>query len=714
MCPAWAVINEGGICLIDKDYLKKVYSGFLGMNIGVRLGAPVESKVWTYERIKEVYGNIRGYIREYKNFAADDDVNGPVFFIRALYDDARGRELTAEDVGRAWLNYIRDGIGMLWWGGYGISTENTAYINLKNGIKPPRSGSAEQNGIILAEQIGGQIFIDTWGLVLPDNPEKAADYAEMAASVSHDKNGIYGARFIAACISKAFKTNDIYKIIETGLKNIPADCSYYKVVEAVLDFYEKNPEDFRLCRDYINKNWGYDKFGGVCPIIPNAGVCIMSMLYGKGSFSRAIEIAVMCGWDTDSNAGSLGTILGVANGINGIDGELRKPVNDFIVTSSISGYLNIIDAPSISKELALLGYRLSNEEPPVEIANSLKTGELYFDFSLPGSTHGFRLSNNNKFMISNKNRFGYKTKGCLEVLFDRITRDDSCRVYYKPFYKREDFDDERYSPVFSPKVYSGQNISMKVYLDKWEGKDINATPYVRKAFNKAILDLPAVNLKDNEWNDIEFVIPDTDGDVIDEAGIIVNTTADIKSRSSGRIYIDEFHVSGRSKYSIDFSKQSYEFGSVTPFSHNNGTWSIESGKMKCTSEGSCEAYTGNYYMKDFKIKAVIEPLSGYSHNIAFRAKGIKLGYHAGFDGINTVSLILNNFGFTRLITVPYKWKFKKRYTFEIEALGNNIRFSIDGRILIDFNDDTFDHGMFGFSKFDEGEAYISDVQVKEI
>ena len=96
---------------------------------------------------------------------------------------------------------------MFWWGGYGISTEHTAYLNLKHGIPAPQSGSIEQNGPVLAEQIGGQIFIDTWGFSIPDNPKKAADYGQTAASVSHDRNGLYGARFICAAISRAFVTN---------------------------------------------------------------------------------------------------------------------------------------------------------------------------------------------------------------------------------------------------------------------------------------------------------------------------------------------------------------------------------------------------------------------------------------------------------------------------------------------------------------------------
>ena len=136
--------------MIPNDYLEKVYAGFLGMNMGIRLGAPVEPSFWTCEKIKEVYGNITGYVKDYKNFAADDDVNGPVFFLRALYDDAKDRDLQAEDVGRAWLNYSREGIGMFWWGGYGVSTEHTVYLNLKKGYKVPLSGSERVNGKILS------------------------------------------------------------------------------------------------------------------------------------------------------------------------------------------------------------------------------------------------------------------------------------------------------------------------------------------------------------------------------------------------------------------------------------------------------------------------------------------------------------------------------------------------------------------------------------
>ncbi|NQD68663.1 ADP-ribosylglycohydrolase family protein, partial [Bacillus haikouensis] len=440
---------------MPENYLEKVYAGFLGMNVGIRLGAPVEPPVWTDKRIKEVFGDIRGYTKEYKTFAADDDANGPVFFMRALYDDASDRELTAEDVGKAWLNYSREGIGMFWWGGEGISTEHTAYMNLTRGIPAPQSGSIEMNGLIEAEQIGGQIFIDTWGLLFPGCIEKAAAYAERAASVSHDGNGVYGAKFMAACIAKAFEAASIGDILDAGLSVIPEDSTYSSVVNAVRAFHRENPSDFRACRQYLEDEWGYDKYTGVCHIIPNAGVCILALLYGEGDFARTIEIATMCGWDTDCNAGNVGTIAGVFHGIKGIPDHYRKPINDFICTSSVSGYLNVLDIPTFSKEVTLLGYKLAECEAPAELVEGFKPGEVYLDFMLPGSTHGFRTDNSFKSLLYPSDKVGLDGRGSLKVVIDRMIESDRSKIFYKPFYRRNEFNDEKYKPTFAPTVYSG-------------------------------------------------------------------------------------------------------------------------------------------------------------------------------------------------------------------------------------------------------------------
>lgn len=700
--------------MIPNNYLEKVYSGFLGMNIGIRLGAPVEPTIWSYDRIFNTYGEINEYVKDFKNFAADDDVNGPVFFLRALIDDAKDRPLQAQDVARAWMNYAREGVGMFWWGGYGISTEHTAYLNLKSGIEAPQSGSIQQNGKILAEQIGGQIFIDTWGLVHPCDPKGAADAGETAASVSHDGEGLCGARFMCACISKAFETSDINQIIRAGLDEIPKTSTYYAVSQAVIDFHKEHPDNFRDCYQMLVKDWGYDKYGGVCHIIPNAGVCILSMLYGNGDFARTIEIATMCSWDTDCNAGNVGTILGVACGIGALPKKYRNPVNDGLVLSGISGYLNILDVPTYVKSIALLGYRNNKTEPPQDLALSNKPNEIHFDFELPGSTHNMRVSDAFFCTAQHTTEKAYSGTGSLKVIVDRMVRGNQCKLYYKPFYCRDEFSDERYSPVFSPTVYSGQTVSMKLYLDQWNGWELlGVAPYVRTMSDKQDHLQGYVKLVQDKWLDVSFTIPDVDGDLIDEVGIVIEGYSPAKSKTLGALYLDEFSVTGKSKYSISIARQRNEFGTITPFSIDHGAWSKEDGKLMLMRCEPAFAYAGNYYSTDYSVTAKITPIHGDNHLILIRAQGAMRGYAAGLDKNGTLAIYKNDFGFSKIAEIQFDWKIGTEYVLKLEAIKNEITLFVDGRPLLGAYDDSFLYGMYGCGSISMGRTAYGDFLIEE-
>lgn len=40
---------------MNDQWVEKMYAGFLGMDAGMRLGAPVENPWWTYERLRRWY-----------------------------------------------------------------------------------------------------------------------------------------------------------------------------------------------------------------------------------------------------------------------------------------------------------------------------------------------------------------------------------------------------------------------------------------------------------------------------------------------------------------------------------------------------------------------------------------------------------------------------------------------------------------------------------
>ena len=150
------------------------YAGVLGKMIGVYLGRPVEG--WAYEAIRERFGEVDGYVHEALGLplvVADDDLSGSFGFFRALEDSGYAGGVTAADFGDTWLNTIIEDKTILWWGGFGRSTEHTAYLRLKAGYRAPHSGSSALNGAMLSTQIGAQIFTDPLALMSPGDPEQA-------------------------------------------------------------------------------------------------------------------------------------------------------------------------------------------------------------------------------------------------------------------------------------------------------------------------------------------------------------------------------------------------------------------------------------------------------------------------------------------------------------------------------------------------------------
>ena len=371
---------------IQGDYLERVYAGVLGKLIGVYLGRPFEG--WSNERILRQLGPVDYYVHDRLDVplvVTDDDIAGTFVFLRALEDHGFDRNLRAEQIGDTWLNYLVERRSILWWGGLGNSTEHTAYLRLKAGIRAPHSGSIALNGRTIAEQIGAQIFIDGWAMVSPGNPAQAARLAREAALVSHDGEAMHAAVLLAAMEAQAFVERDLDRLLDIGLSFIPPDSLITRLVADVRRWHRQYAawEDAFRC---VQERYGYDRFPGHCHVVPNHAVIIMSLLYGGDDFQRGQMIANTAGWDTDCNAGNVGCLTGIRLGLAGIDvgPDWRGPLADRLYLSSADGGSAIADAVGVSHAVVRAGFSLAEEAVPPAPKHGAR-----FHFSLPGSVQGF-------------------------------------------------------------------------------------------------------------------------------------------------------------------------------------------------------------------------------------------------------------------------------------------------------------------------------------
>jgi len=433
--------------LLSRDYEEKVYAGVLGKIIGVYLGRPFEQ--WPNERIERELGEITGYVNEKLGcplIVTDDDISGTFTFLRALAENGNDPNLTPAQIGDWWRNTIIENRTILWWGGFGLSTEHTAFLRLQAGLKAPASGSIETNGIAVAEEIGSQIFIDGWGLICPGDPERAADWAKRAASVSHDGEAIYGAQVVAALVALAFTETDLPKMLAIAQSLIPKSSLISTLIDDMTRWAGEHGDDWRGTLAQIHKTYPYSRFGTNCPMVSNHAVILLALLHGGGDFSRSLMIANTAGYDTDCNSGNVGCILGVLTGLAGIEAgcDWRGPVADRLLLPTADGGRAITEAVSetyavVNSARALAG--LASTQP--------KDGAR-FHFSLPGSVQGFL---GDGLSVANENG-----KLCLTVT-GRGTGRAGTATFIQP---NTASSGGSYDLLASPRLYPGQTLTASV------------------------------------------------------------------------------------------------------------------------------------------------------------------------------------------------------------------------------------------------------------
>lgn len=312
-----------------RDYMSAVGDNSLRTKYGI-----VKKDVTTpYDRQLVCWSN---YLDEYPN---DDDINYTVIALKTV--ERYGVEFTPCDMAEAWLL----GIPAF----HACTAERAAIRNLMTGILPPASAMRCNP---YREWIGAQIRGDFFGYIFPGKPYKAARLAWNDAAVSHTKNGIYGEMFIAALLSLCYVEElSMLERVRLALLQIPPKSRFYEAIADVLTQYEHGVS-FDAVVDGVHELYNEGLQFDWCLTLPNAMLVTACSLWHR-SFDDAMCAAVLSGFDTDCNGATVGSIFGLAGGIDSIHKKWSERFAP-VVNTSVHGYHRITLDELCGRTLAIV------------------------------------------------------------------------------------------------------------------------------------------------------------------------------------------------------------------------------------------------------------------------------------------------------------------------------------------------------------------------
>lgn len=249
----------------------------------------------------------------------DDDTNYIVLGYKII--EQHGHDFSSDDVLDSWVNLQSINA-------YGTA-ERIAYKNSIGGFRAPET-ALYQNPY--REWIGAQIRGDFYGWINPANPKKAAEMAWTDARISHVKNGIYGEMWVSAMLAAAAGGASAIDTIRVGLGYVPKTSRFYEAVSKVVSDFESGVTEEEFFTEF-HKRWDFRNQHHMVHTVSNAEIVAAALLYGNNDYGRTVCITVENGFDTDCNAATAGSVIGMIVGADNISDEWKNAIKGTLYTS---------------------------------------------------------------------------------------------------------------------------------------------------------------------------------------------------------------------------------------------------------------------------------------------------------------------------------------------------------------------------------------------
>ncbi|WAL94935.1 ADP-ribosylglycohydrolase family protein [Streptomyces sp. Je 1-369] len=283
----------------DADDLRERARGaLLGLAVGDALGAPAENM--KPSEIRRRWGRITGYVAEHP--AGTDDTEYAIF--SGLLLARHGSALTVAHVETAWHQWIAD-LDEGPFRGAGFSERGTLE-NLRRGLAAPISAQHRH-----AWSDGLAMRAAPFGVFAAGDPHEAARLVAIDGSVSHDGEGIYGGRAVAAGVAAAMAGAPVEAVVEAGLSVIPEDSWTSRSLRRAVAVADRGERAVRSAVVIGGYPW--------TDLAPEAvALAFGAYAAARGDFGDAVLCAVNMGRDADTTAAVAGALSGATCGVAAI------------------------------------------------------------------------------------------------------------------------------------------------------------------------------------------------------------------------------------------------------------------------------------------------------------------------------------------------------------------------------------------------------------
>ncbi len=417
----------------------------------------------------------------------------------------------------------------------------------------------------------------------------------------------------------------------------------------------------------------------------------------------------MCGWDTDCNVGNVGAIMGVAVGLAGIDPSWRAPINDLLIAAGVVGTRNILTIPQCADLFCRLARRLINER---------YTLHSRYHFIYPGSTNNFEAAGTLARPIHQQQAI-MDGEPVLQTAIRKLNKKGEVRVFTRTYYRPKELSGNYYGACFTPLIFPGNEIGMKLYLPPGAPDSLTAALYVYDDNHGVNHQDVAEPLTPGAWHTLTYAIPPLTDACLTQVGVVVRNLGEVWEAGSFGIQSLDWKF-GTPDFATTFAKERPETGGISQWTRVRGYWRLEDGAYHGSGPGLCETYTGGqgWGWFNYTVEAGIIPLIGEHHLVLACVRGASHSYAFGLAPDGQVALYKKVGQPAIVASAPFAWRHGQTYRLALTTSGDTFTGTVTGQ---DGSSQTliwrdtaieFGSGQIGLATWHGGHMAVHSVSVR--